>query len=303
MMLRRRLFTIGHTTVWLHLVTLLFVAYAALAGYGRVMVVAMTSILIHEAAHAGVAAFFGQPPGEIEITPLGALMRLEDEELIPPLRRIIVLMAGPLASMALCWSGWILTKSGVFPQDVGRILFMCNLLLTMGNLLPALPLDGGRMLALLLGRMVNGEWVRRIMLCIGTVTGLGCIGLNLLLTLKYGGWNFSCAMVGCVIMYAGTACTTAAALAELRQFIDRKQRLERRGTLMCRWVAVSRDLPLRHALSRLAPHAHTMFVLTGYQTNGRPVFFSEEAIICAYLNDSSGDFGALMQESKQPDSN
>lgn len=295
-MMRRRLLTLGDTSVYLHLATLLYAAYMILLGHGGVLAVSMASILLHEAAHGAVAAIFGKPPQEIEITPLGALMRLEDEAELPLGKRLLMLLAGPAASFFLCWAAILLTRWGWLAQEGGRLLFSCNVLLLLMNLLPALPLDGGRMLALVLGLKLRRETVRRVMCASGTVIGLMCIVLNFLLSLRHGGWNLSFAMAGCFIMYAAAVGTTTPALAELRMFVDRKIRMEKRGALRCSWVAVTDALPLRKAIAFLSPGAYTMFTIL-QQGSMKPMGSrGEDALIAAYLNEPGQCCRILLQE-------
>ena len=74
-----RIASLGATEVRVHPVLSLYLAYAWLTGHGLFALLAFGSILLHELAHAACAAAFGQAPHCIEITPLGAVMRLEDE--------------------------------------------------------------------------------------------------------------------------------------------------------------------------------------------------------------------------------
>lgn len=294
MMFRKRLWTLGHTGIYLHMATLLFALYMVLLGHGRVLAVSMASILLHEAAHSAVACAFGKPPQEIEITPLGALMRLEDEASLPLGKRIAMLAAGPLASLLLCWIALGLTQCGWLDAAVGRSFFCCNLLLALGNLLPVLPLDGGRMLALLLSLRLPGETIHRIMRVGGTAAGLGCIGLNLMLSLRYGGWNFSCAMVGCFLMYSATVSTTSYALAELRQFMDKKSRLDTRGICPCVSLTVTPRTPLRRVISSIPPTACAMLWVTDPMDMRLLARVSEGELIAAYLNTPGENCSVLL---------
>ena len=272
----------GGTAVYLHGGTIAFLAYAMLAGHGLLMAVGLVSIFLHECAHALTSAAFGYPPKEVELTPLGAVMRLEEEEGVPPGWRLLVLLAGPAMTLLLCTLALFGVKMEWLPLSLGRVIFQCNVSLLLLNLLPALPLDGGRMLALILGFWLRSVRVKIILRALGTALGLCCVGLNLLMTWRQGGWNFSLAAAGCFIIYAASTATVSAALAELRGFMDRKIRMERRGITAAHCLAALGTVPLRQAVMMLHPRRMTMYCLMDSNLSLRRVL-SEEQVIDGYL--------------------
>lgn len=282
--MRRRILSIGQTDVYLHLATLLFMLYALLSGIGPMLLTGMLSILLHEAAHALMAALCGEPPLEIELTPLGAVLRLEDEERLPSFRRLLMLAAGPAMTLLLCCFALWLTKAQVLSVQMGRGLFMANLSILMMNLLPALPLDGGRMLALGLGCFCRGEVVRRVMRVSGMVLGCAAIGGSIWLAWRFGGWNMSLAAAGCFLMYSASQATTAQALAELRMLMDRKIHLERRGYIKYQYAAVLAHVSLRHAVRLMAPQRMTELHVLQAGTLAHIGILTESELISAYMD-------------------
>lgn len=291
--MRRRIFTLGKTEVWLHPATILMALYMAVAGYGPLLAVSIASILLHEGAHATVAALFGLPPREIELTPLGAMMRLEDDEALSPWRRLLMLAAGPAMTLGLCSLALTLTRAGRIPWVWGRMLFLNNLAMLLMNLLPALPLDGGRMTALVLSSFVRRETVGTAMRAVGTALGVALVTLNLRLCWSTGGWNLSLTFAGCFLIYSAAVSTTGRAMAELRALADRKIRLEHRGALPCRWVAVTDETTLRRAVGRLHPRYPTLFCVLRAGTADCRGLLTEQALIAAYLDDPSRVVGDL----------
>lgn len=258
--------------------------YALAAGLWPMLLTAFLSVLLHECAHAVTAALCGEAPLEMELTPLGAVLRLEDEERLPPLRRLLMLAAGPVMTLLLCFLALWLTQGRVLPLETGRRLFMANLSILLLNLLPALPLDGGRMLALGLSCFLRGETVRRIIRISGTVLGIAAIGGSAWMAWRWGSWNLSLAAAGCFLLYSGAQATTTQALAELRMLMDRKILLERRGFLRCRSVAILAGESLRRAVRLLAPRAMTDFQLVEPGTMRRVGTLTENQLIAAYLD-------------------
>lgn len=285
---KRRLFTIGSTEITFHPAALLFAIYMVLRGQGMFFLIATISILLHEAAHALAAALLGEMPTEIEWTPLGALMRLEDEQRLPPLRRLIMLVAGPLMTLFLCWVALQLTRIGFMDSLLGRRLFTANLSILLINLLPCLPLDGGRVLSLLLSLLLRAETVSRILRWLGTILGSLCVLGSLVLTWLIGGWNMSLAACGCFLIYASCVGTTTAALAELRQLMTRKIALERRGYLPVKTLAVISTTPLRRIMHALPPRRFVRLLILEPGTL-KPLGGCEEARLIAVYLDTPGE--------------
>ncbi len=255
-----------------------------LCGHGAFSVISMLSILLHEGAHALAALLFGQAPACIELTPLGAVMKLEDETRLKPLKRTIMLLAGPAATMMLCYASFILTKRGVIGHEQAKMLFMSNLSILLLNLLPALPLDGGRLLSLLLGQFLSIHIVNKVMQVIGGLLGIGMIALNVYASWRLGGWNLSLAFAGCCLLYSSAMSTTTYAMQELRHFMDRKILLEHKGYIPVSWYMALHKEPLRKLVRQLPAGRAAMFVCIE-QGSMKPMgWLTESAVIQRYLD-------------------
>ncbi|MFO8074079.1 MAG: site-2 protease family protein [Polyangia bacterium] len=148
--------------VRLHVSMLIFpvIAFSWVDGTGPlgfVIAAALTvllfgSILAHEFGHALVARRFGVHTQDIILTPIGGMARLTS---MPrnPRQEISVAIAGPLVSLSLAGISFGLSAallmlpaiSPVVLQGLGALLWI-NLMLGLFNLIPALPMDGGRIL-------------------------------------------------------------------------------------------------------------------------------------------------------------
>lgn len=111
-----------------------------------------TSVVIHELGHAIVARLYGVQTVEIRLWFLGGVAQFKE---IPRQRgaEAVVALAGPITSALLGGTLWLLVPlvdGSVGAQVVTAYLAVTNLALAVFNLLPALPLDGGRVLRSLL---------------------------------------------------------------------------------------------------------------------------------------------------------
>jgi Zn-dependent protease len=147
-------------------------------------------VLLHEMAHAGVAARFKVRTLEIVMFPIGGLSRLERR--LRPGEELLVTLAGPVANLAIAgalfWymisthqSVTIRMRELLLPSDgnVMQRLAFANLLLAALNLMPALPMDGGRVLRALLGFVQPQEEATRVAAWMGRMLAIsmGLYGL------------------------------------------------------------------------------------------------------------------------------
>jgi Zn-dependent protease len=102
-------------------------------------------VLVHELAHCVVARGFGLPVRRVLLYPLGGYSEIEQEPSTPG-REALISGAGPAVSLVLAGIGYELAKvvpAGLTHQLIAQ-LFFANLIVGIFNLLPGLPLDGGR---------------------------------------------------------------------------------------------------------------------------------------------------------------
>ncbi len=151
------------------------------------------SIVFHEMAHSLVARRFGMPIKGITLFLFGGVAEMKGE---PPSAKaeFVMALAGPLSSIILAAVFYGLSqiaKNAGWPEPVYgviRYLAWINAILAAFNLIPAFPLDGGRMLrAALWGWKKNLRWATRVAAGIGSGFGLFLIFMGIL---QFFGGNF-----------------------------------------------------------------------------------------------------------------
>lgn len=178
-------------TIRVHVLLLVLAGFVVLgSGQGVLNAVVLAMgfgiILLHELAHSVVAMRFGLRVVDITLWPLGGMARMSQ---MPESSRIesLVAIAGPALNFVLAAVGLPILlalpdSASPFAQQLAWSFVWGNLLLGGFNLLPAFPMDGGRVLRAFLGR--NGNWVRGTeqAVVIGRAIGvmLGLLGALLL---------------------------------------------------------------------------------------------------------------------------
>ncbi|MDT0330062.1 site-2 protease family protein [Nocardiopsis lambiniae] len=226
------------------------------------------SVLVHELAHSVLARHYGLPVRRIVLYVLGGVSEIEKEAPTPG-REFWIAFVGPLFSLLIAAGAFGLYLLSDPFTVVGELLFqlwVANLLVGVFNLLPGLPLDGGRLVRAgvwkLTGRplagSVAGAWGGRIL-------ALVVVATPLLLGWLGGGLNPWGTVWGLVLggfMWMGATDSLRAARARSRVPGLRARGLARRA------VAVPADTPLAEAERRAGEAGAEAIVVT--DTGGTP---------------------------------
>jgi len=143
------------------------------------------SIVLHELSHAVVARRYGLRMKGITLFIFGGVAEMQDE---PPRPKVefMVAIAGPIASILIAAGFFGLYRIGQFTgwpgaaNGVLAYLAIINVVLVGFNLVPAFPLDGGRVLRSVLWQWKNNlRWATRITTQLGSGFGIALIVLGL----------------------------------------------------------------------------------------------------------------------------
>ena len=161
------------------------------------------ALCIHETAHLAAARLTGVAIQEIRILPFGGSARMENPYRLPLRQLLPVAAAGPAANLllALCLAAgahWKLLGAGN-----ARIWMQPNLVLCLFNLLPALPLDGGRILFALLRRPLGEKKALTAGLWSGRILAFALLAATLIGGLQRGIWNLSFVLSALFVLACG----------------------------------------------------------------------------------------------------
>lgn len=206
--------------VYLHVTFLLFLLFIGAAHFlgARSLVVAVQGVaffcavfgcvLLHEFGHALTARHYGIRTRDITLLPIGGVARLER---LPdrPLQELWVALAGPAVNVGIAvglvlWlglTGWTpsVADLDMMEGSFATRLLVVNLMLVFFNLIPAFPMDGGRVLRALLALRMDyaratqiaaslGQGIALLFALFGLMGLLGGMGNPLLLFIALFVW-------------------------------------------------------------------------------------------------------------------
>lgn len=185
------LFRIRGIQLSVHVSFLLLLAYVAWEGWqaaawmGALWVVTyvlalFACVTLHELGHALAARCFGVRVPRILLLPIGGMAEMDR---IPrrPRDEIIIALAGPAVNYLIIGvlmifvrfpANWSPLYFSINLEELGRHLVLVNLIMGVFNLLPAFPMDGGRVLRAVLASRMPYLKATRIAVGIGKVIAL-----------------------------------------------------------------------------------------------------------------------------------
>jgi len=170
--------SLGGTEIRIHVTFLLFLVWLAAIFYrqggadaavqGTIFIVLIfLCVLLHELGHVFAARRYGVQTRDVTLWPFGGIASMER---MPdkPSQELIVALAGPAVNVVIALALFVYLGATLDPENLTRIedpkvsmvvkVLFANIILVVFNMIPAFPMDGGRVLrALLAMRMGNAR--------------------------------------------------------------------------------------------------------------------------------------------------
>jgi len=191
--------TIAGTAVRIHVTFVLFLVWIFVAGWVQggaqaawyalaFLILLFACVLAHEFGHILTARAFGVPTPDVTLLPIGGVARLAriPEE---PGEELLIAVAGPLVNVAIALVLVVFFGASLSLQHLATVesdqvsmldrLAIVNIFLVVFNMIPAFPMDGGRVLRALLAMRLGHVRATEVAATIGqwTAFALGFLGL------------------------------------------------------------------------------------------------------------------------------
>jgi len=267
---------IAGTVVRIHITFLLFLAWIFFAGWASggsaeawsglwFMVLLFACVLAHEFGHIFTARAFGIATPDVTLLPIGGVARLER---IPekPHEEFLVAIAGPLVNVAIAvalmaFAGARISGQGLAAVESTRIalvdrLAAVNLFIALFNMIPAFPMDGGRVLRALLALRLGFVRATEIAAWIGQglAFALGFLGLL---------YNPMLIFIAIFVYLAASSEAHMVALRAMARGVPAS------AVMMTQYATLTPDAPVEQAVQTLLRTTQTEFPVV--DVAGKPV--------------------------------
>ncbi|HPZ11892.1 MAG TPA: M50 family metallopeptidase, partial [Bacillota bacterium] len=253
----------------LHPLFLLLALFCFITGSGLEFALVCLIIVWHEFAHGFAGRRLGLHISEIELYPFGGVAKFDEQlELEPYIERRLA-WAGPASNLALAGLGILLYTRIGHGASLLFFFVQANLTLAAFNLMPALPLDGGRILRACLTPRLGFRAATEQAALLGQILAglLFAIGLA---GLYYSYFNLSLPLIAVFLFVAATKEKQQAVYTFIRALGAKEHQLFKRGALRGAQLIVLEEtrlldvfrlfLPQRYHFIRVmdrSQHCHT----------------------------------------------
>ena len=215
------------------------------------LLLAYSVAVIHELFHLFAALLLWVKVKSIIIMPFGMTLRLRDSLIKSPAKEICIALAGPFANICMIVVSMIM-KSLYIWDGVSLVLFIyLNIIMFFINLLPCMPLDGGRVLkAALVGKIgyLNTASVQKkvgkVIICI-----LFILGLMLVIITKL---NMSLVMIAAFLSFNMIGEENKKNYIIMREIAHYKDKLKDRKYMQTKFITAREDVKAGDVFKRFS---------------------------------------------------
>lgn len=231
--------------------------FALAFGFINQLIAVYLIVLLHECGHMLAASRFNVPIERITFSPLGVNILLKSYYIKVPKQEIIVALAGPVANILLALVAIALYANGKVESQISDFLITANVIMAVVNLVPALPLDGGRACKAML--TIRWGFIKAFNFTI-VLTKIFAIVLSIggLAILVVSGFNFSLLLIGAFLLANVISEHRVGSQIIMRDIIYSREKLSD-GALTVKLLAVRRDELARKLIKSFSYNNYYMF--------------------------------------------
>ena len=174
----------------IHPLFFVFWVIFALIGDTEFILYIFIAAAFHEAAHICAFTSYGAELDSIQLLPFGISATVKNAAVLSCKKEIICAAAGPITNL-------VLTAVTMLPKDIisgADTLAYCSFALFLINIMPSLPLDGGRILWFALLTFLPYKKAKKISDCTNIITTAALLTIGVVFAVQSG--NISVLMIG-----------------------------------------------------------------------------------------------------------
>ncbi len=248
-----------------------------LSDYFKEFLTVLLLVTIHEIIHILVAYKFGCKLEKLYITPLGQKAILKNFNKIMPIKKFIVVLSGPLFNLIL-----FLICDSIF-YDSFEFFKKANLVIFLFNMFPIYPLDGGRLLQILLEDIVGFIIINKFILNLTKIISLILILFGLIQNILYP-FNISLILISMYIRFISISEYTNNTIIFYKDLVTQEKKYCKYNILKIKNIIVGKDYIIKDIIEKTSWGTYLNVSFFYYN---KLITFSESEIINYFLNENA----------------
>ena len=239
-----------------------------LLGFRGEFFISFLIVFIHELVHYITARCLGFSGFVVEMIPIGAVLKVKDLDEASPMEDFIISISGPLFNLIL---------AVIFYFSSYKLFFVCNLSIGLLNFLPALPLDGGRMLRDLLLKKIIYKRANILTIYVSFFIGYTLVFYNLTLFFR-GKININLSLIALFIIYCAYKEKERIVYAIMGDIIKKKYKILNRGYIENKSISIFYKKSLLYALGLVEKGKYNIFTILNEEIEVVDIVYEQEII-------------------------
>ena len=237
------------------------ILFFSLAGMMMKVLLVFSAVLWHELAHAGAAMILGFTVREVELLPFGGVARIEGLGVASSKGEIIIAAAGPVASMVLAALVYGCMFYMNLRTEMWDFYYKTNLMLATFNMMPGLPLDGGRIFRAWLALHMDYAKATAITAGISKCVSVLLVGILIFQYVSGSTVNITFLVVAIFLYTTAKSETKIAGFRTLRIMAQKKSLLRVRGMMPTTHLTVVEGVLLKDIVRLFQPDQYYVMLV------------------------------------------
>lgn len=236
------------------LICIVFIVFF-LFGYVENAVISFFVVLLHEGAHIMMAKILGYRIDSIEIFPFGGVARIEEAIAVNPQHEIMIAMIGPITNFITVFISYNLLNVLHISNELFAFFTYANLTIGIFNLLPIIPLDGGRVFRAYLAYLIGFKRATQIAVILAKIISVFLFLLGFYM-MQYNQLNILVLFIAIFLYIAAHREHKMAVFIFMKEITQKNQHLLSEGVLKTKYLVAVKNTSAKDVMNQFLPRTY-----------------------------------------------